>query len=183
MPGSVPDGASGFGNRRSAPFLKEVPNRGIGMRPEVRMAVRIDPFPAPSLKGAQRGPVCCSLPNRGSVQRAPTKKRRGRIRTSLADHVRGCARITGLPRQASINVTGIRAVRQRLEPSLCCLSIDLLCEGLGVGSRPERHCRLMSWHATDGGSGSTFAVPSRSSERPESAHLARCGAFRRSSPF
>ncbi len=37
-------------------------------------------------------------------------------------------RITGYP-QASINVAGIRAVRQRLEPSLYCLSIDPLCEG------------------------------------------------------
>jgi len=54
LPGSVPDGVSGFGSRRSVPFLKEVPNRGIGMRPEVRMAVRIDPFPAPSFKSADQ---------------------------------------------------------------------------------------------------------------------------------
>jgi hypothetical protein len=35
--------------------------------------------------------------------------------------------LAGTP-QASINVAGIRAVRQRLEPSLYCLSIDPLCE-------------------------------------------------------
>ena len=46
--------AVAFGSRRSVPFLKGVPNRRIGMRPEVRMAVRIDPFPAPSFKSADQ---------------------------------------------------------------------------------------------------------------------------------
>jgi hypothetical protein len=36
--------------------------------------------------------------------------------------------LAGTP-QASINVAGIRAVRQHLEPSLYCISIDPLCEG------------------------------------------------------
>ena len=42
-----------------------------------------------------------------------------------------CEVARGLPGypQASINVAGIRAVRQRLEPSLYYLSIDPLCEG------------------------------------------------------
>jgi hypothetical protein len=36
--------------------------------------------------------------------------------------------ITGYP-QAHVDVAGISAVRQRLEPSFYCLSIDPLCEG------------------------------------------------------
>jgi hypothetical protein len=41
-------------------------------------------------------------------------------------------RITGYA-QSSVNVAGISAVWQRLEPSLYCLGIDPLCEGQALG--------------------------------------------------
>lgn len=80
------------------------------MRPEVRMAVRIDPFPAPSFKSADQ--------ESGAAESGP-------VWLTMCEAAR---RVNGYP-QASINVAGIRAVRQRLEPSLYCLSIDPLCEG------------------------------------------------------
>jgi len=56
----------------------------------------------------------------------------GELSTQSTDHAGGTRLITGYP-QAGINVARIGAVRQRLEPSLYCLSIDPLHEGEALG--------------------------------------------------
>ena len=61
--------------------------------------------------------------------------------------------ITGYP-QARVDVAGISAVRQRLEPSFYCLSIDPLCEGQALaftqsGIVTVRAERPTAGHAVD----------------------------------
>src|SRR5205807_879559 len=110
---SVPDACPGCGSRRSVRFLEEFQTGGSGCDP--RYGWRFE-----------------SIPPQRRVSRAATKSGAAKLCPVWLTMCEVTRLITGSP-QARVNVAGISAVGQRLEPSLYCFSIDPLCEGQALG--------------------------------------------------